>query len=107
MNAVADVVPLQAPSPRTVLADARGTDRALRVAWHTDGDNGVVVLSIWREDHCTATFRLAAAEVPLLVDTLVRGLAPPALEPPAAHDASPTAAVTRILPRLPGGAPAT
>lgn len=98
---MADVVPLPSDAPRTVLADARGTDRALRVTWHDHGAEGLVVFSIWREDRCTATFRLTAADVPQLVDTLVRGLAP-------APDAGPDtrSAVTRIVP-LPSGDPAS
>ncbi|MEZ0577334.1 hypothetical protein [Nocardioides sp. MH1] len=62
------------PLPRTgsVFFDARGDERALRVSWHDDAD--LVVVSLWRENVCTATFRLAADEVPDLVDTLVDSL---------------------------------
>ncbi|RJK94816.1 hypothetical protein [Vallicoccus soli] len=70
----AEVLPLR-PAPRrgTVLLDQRGGDRALRVSWHDEDD--LVVLSVWRGERCTATFRLAAADVPALVDALVAGLA--------------------------------
>lgn len=74
MSAAAQVIAL--PGRRTVLLDQRGSDRALRVTWHDDADDGaVVVLSVWRGDRCAASFRLAAGEVPVLVDALVRGLA--------------------------------
>ena len=59
------------PLPRTgsVLFDGRGDDRALRVSWHEEAD--VVVLSLWRDNVCTATFRLAGDQVPDLIDALV------------------------------------
>jgi hypothetical protein len=71
------------PLPRTgsIFFDARGADRALRVSWHEEED--LVVVSLWRDNVCTGSFRLAADDVPDLVDTLVdslrqRGLAAPA-----------------------------
>ncbi len=57
----------------SIVLDARGEARVLRVTWHPE--DGVVVLSLWRDDRCAATFRLAAEEVPVLVDALVGGLA--------------------------------
>ena len=57
------------PPTGSILLDARGDDRALRVSWHDEA--GVVVLSLWRDNVCTGTFRLAAADVPDLIDTLV------------------------------------
>jgi hypothetical protein len=56
-----------------VFLDARGQGRALRVAWHSE--SGVVVLSLWRENACVATFRLPVDEVPELIDSLRAGLA--------------------------------
>ena len=64
--------PAPVPAHGTVLLDARGTDRALRVSWHDE--DGLVVLSVWRGGECTATFRLEASDIPALVDTLVTGL---------------------------------
>lgn len=55
-----------------VFLDARGDGRALRVTWHDRA--GIMVLSLWRGQVCAATFRLAADEVPALVDLLRRGL---------------------------------
>lgn len=62
------------PLPQTgsVFLDSRGGDRALRVAWH--GEAGVVVLSLWRDNVCAGSFRLAAAEVPEMIDVLRAGL---------------------------------
>lgn len=60
-----------------VLFDARDGDRAMRVS--TYRDKGIVVLSIWHGNTCTASFRLNQADVPELVDALVRGLAAGAL----------------------------
>lgn len=67
-------MPAVRPLPRTgsVFLDARGDDRALRVAWHDEAD--LVVVSLWHGNVCTGTFRLAAGDVPDLVDTLVDAL---------------------------------
>ena len=61
------------PEVGSVFLDARGADRALRVSWHSEAD--LVVLSVWRENVCVATFRLAVDEVPALIATLTAGLA--------------------------------
>ncbi len=45
----------------------------MRVSWHPD--HAVVVLSIWRGNTCVGTMQVDSAEVPHLVDVLVRGLA--------------------------------
>jgi hypothetical protein len=68
-------VPHQArPLPQTgsVFLDPRGRDRALRVSWHTEAD--LVVLSLWRDNVCTGSFRLAGEDVPALVEVLRAGL---------------------------------
>jgi hypothetical protein len=63
-----------APLPRTgaIFLDARGAARALRVTWHHEAD--LVVLSLWREDVCAGSFRLAVDEVPDLIEALRSGL---------------------------------
>lgn len=60
--------------PRTgeVYLDARASDRALRVTWHSEA--GLVVLSLWRGNVCSGSFRLAIEEVPDLIDVLRAGL---------------------------------
>jgi hypothetical protein len=65
---------LARPLPRTggVFLDPRGEDRSLRVSWHPESD--VVVLSLWRDNLCVGTFRLAVDEVPDLIDMLRTGL---------------------------------
>ena len=62
------------PLPRSgaIYLDARRGDRALRVSWHHD--DGLVVLSLWRENVCTGTFRLTVDEVPDLIEMLRAGL---------------------------------
>ena len=64
----------QQHAPRTgaVFLDPRGEDRSLRVTWHQEAQ--LVVLSLWRDNVCAGTFRLAADEVPDLVALLRRGL---------------------------------
>jgi hypothetical protein len=61
------------PARGEVVADARGGGRALRVSWHHD--DGVAVLSLWRDDVCTGTVRVAAEDVPALAAALTEGLA--------------------------------
>ena len=74
MSAMAQVVPL--PVDTGVLTDARGGGRAMRVTWHPEaGSAGLVVMSLWHDQLCISTFRLARADVPALVQTLVEGLA--------------------------------
>lgn len=65
----------------SIFVDARGEGRALRVTWHLEGPRGsdpdgegLVVLSLWRDNLCAGSFRLTAGEVPALVETLTRGL---------------------------------
>jgi hypothetical protein len=55
-----------------ILLDARGQGRALRVSWHHEAS--IVVLSLWKNDGCICTFRLAKQDVPALIRTLVDGL---------------------------------
>ena len=62
------------PLPRAgeIYLDARGDDRVLRVSWHHEA--GLVVLSMWRDNHCVGSFRLAVEDVPDLIDVLRAGL---------------------------------
>jgi hypothetical protein len=60
------------PATGEIFLDARGAGRALRVSWHYDTD--MVVLSLWRDNLCTGSFRLAVDEVPELIDLLRSGL---------------------------------
>jgi hypothetical protein len=71
------------PAHGSIFLDSRGGDRALRVSCHLDdraagqGDSdgdGVVVLSLWRDNVCTATFRLGVDDVPEMIETLRAGL---------------------------------
>ena len=67
-------MPTARPLPETgsIFLDARGGDRALRVSWHSESD--LVVLSLWRENVCTGSFRLTVDEVPELIAMLRGGL---------------------------------
>lgn len=60
------------PEAGSIFLDARGGDRALRVSWHHE--SGLVVLSLWRDNVCAGSFRLAVDEVPELIDMLRQGL---------------------------------
>lgn len=65
--------------------DSRGANRAVRVSTHAD--ENVLNLSVWRDDICVGTVRLAPAEVTALVAGLTDGLAELA-ERPVAEPAS-------------------
>lgn len=60
------------PESGSIFLDDRGQHRALRVSWHHDTD--LVVLSLWRANVCSGTFRLTVDEVPTLIDLLRSGL---------------------------------
>jgi hypothetical protein len=75
---VGEVRPI--PTLGGVVRDVRGRGRALRVSWHAE--DGLVVLSLWDGGRCTGTVRVAAADVPALVEALQLGLRPPVLGPP-------------------------
>ena len=68
------------PTLGGVVRDVRGRGRALRVSWHNE--DGIVVLSLWDGPRCTGTVRVAADDVPTLVEALQAGLSPPVLGPP-------------------------
>ncbi|WP_324651832.1 hypothetical protein [Georgenia sp. H159] len=61
------------PARGEVFADSRGGGRVLRASWHHE--DGVVVLSLWRDQVCTGTVRVAADDVPALIAALTDGLA--------------------------------
>jgi len=67
-------MPAARPLPElgSIFLDSRGDDRALRVSWHDDA--GVVVLSLWRDNVCSASFRLGFDEVPELIGLLQEGM---------------------------------
>ena len=60
------------PAIGEIFLDARGGDRAMRVSWHHESE--MVVLSLWRDNVCAGSFRLAVDEVPELIDLLRAGL---------------------------------
>ena len=73
------------PAAATIHLDARGADRALRVSWHSEAD--LVVLSMWRDNVCVGSFRLAVDEVPGLIAFLSAGLGSAYAGARAAHPA--------------------
>lgn len=66
-------VPHPLPATGAILLDARGDERALRVSWHSEKD--LVVLSLWRDNVCTGSFRLGLEEAAQLMEVLQAGLA--------------------------------
>lgn len=60
------------PTQREVFFDPRDEGRMLRLSFHED--LAVFVLSLWRNDTCLGTFRLAAEEAPRLVHSMVGAL---------------------------------
>jgi hypothetical protein len=76
------------PTLGGVVRDVRGAGRALRVSWHSE--DGLVVLSLWDGPRCTGTVRVAATDVPALIEALQIGLRP-ADETPTDETAQPQA----------------
>jgi hypothetical protein len=78
--------------------DARGHERAVRVTAHPP--EGLVNLSVWREDMCVGTVRLGPDEVAGLVEGLTEGLARLAERPVGPSLTDLEGRVTRIESRL-------
>jgi hypothetical protein len=58
------------PTRRDVFVDQRGA--GLRVTWHPERD--LVVLSVWHDQSCVGTFRMAIQDVPRLSGLLAATL---------------------------------
>ena len=58
------------PLPRRgdLFSDIRGDGRVMRVSCHDE--SGMVVLSLWADRHCRASFRLDGEDVPRLMEAL-------------------------------------
>lgn len=78
------------PTQGAVFFDPRDEGRFLRMSFHDDLE--VFVLSLWREDTCLGSFRLAADEAPRLIHSMVAALvgddAASAPGTPTSHDRS-------------------
>jgi hypothetical protein len=59
------------PTQGEVFEDVRGAGRTLRVSWHSA--DGVVVMSMWRANECTGSFRLPVSDLPDLLRALTDG----------------------------------
>jgi hypothetical protein len=69
------LTPSPLPATGQVYVDGRGDERNLRVSWHREaGEEGVVVLSLWRDGVCVGSFRMEAGQVRDLVEVLRAGL---------------------------------
>jgi hypothetical protein len=60
------------PTQGAVFFDPRDEGRVMRLSFHDD--LGAFVVSLWRDDSCLGTFRLAADEAPRLIHTMVGAL---------------------------------
>ncbi|MGI5246819.1 hypothetical protein [Dactylosporangium sp. CA-139066] len=73
------------PKTGDIFEDVRGGDRTMRVTCHPE--RGTVVVSLWVDKICRASFQLAAADLPRLQETLAgMQFAPP---PSAGSDDTP------------------
>jgi hypothetical protein len=61
------------PGERVWFYDVRSPER--RMAVHSHPRDGVVVISLWRGDRCTSSFRLPLAEGARLISVLADGMA--------------------------------
>ena len=79
-------------------SDARTGVRRMGLSSHPE--SGLVILSLWQGDTCTATFRLPMREAPRLIAALAESLgeAAPVLDsdPEPDPDSDPPATITRI-----------
>jgi len=83
------------PKPGRWVWDARDRTRALRVSPHPE--QGLLNLSLWRDDVCVGTVKLRPDEVSGLVSALSDGLARLATPPaPPVRDADVVALETRL-----------
>ena len=71
MGTMPESDPSPLPHAGEVFFDIRGNSRSMRVSWYADSP--VAVLSIWQGGVCTGTFRLAAGDLPRLVEVLRLG----------------------------------
>jgi hypothetical protein len=65
--------PMRLAAATTWFTDPRTPERRMKVASHPEA--GVVVLSFWAADRCTATFRLPIDRAPDLMHLLVDAIA--------------------------------
>ncbi|GAB7047042.1 hypothetical protein [Catenuloplanes indicus] len=76
------------PMPRRgdLFSDVRGDGRVMRVSCHDE--SGMIVLSLWADRHCRASFRLDGADVPRLLEALgsLRPVTPSQRLDPARQD---------------------
>ncbi|GAA0264341.1 hypothetical protein [Cryptosporangium japonicum] len=89
-----EVLPL--PHRGDVFLDPRGEGRSLRVSGHRGA--ATVVLSIWRQGECRATFRLAGSEVDEFIRALLNAAPPsaPGTELPAVAGEAVAASVLQV-----------
>ena len=66
------------PKAGDLFYDVRGDDRTMRVSCHHDRD--VVVVSMWADKVCRASFRLALDDLPRLMEALGSCGGPPEVE---------------------------
>ncbi len=83
-----------------VFLDSRGDGRAMRLTWHHECD--LVVLSLWRDQTCAGSFRLARQDVSAFVDALVDGLRDASGLQLAGRSAAPQARAPQPGPPAPG-----
>jgi hypothetical protein len=62
-----------------IFTDVRGEDRTMRISHHSDRD--VVVVSLWLDGICRASFRLASGDVDRFTEALL-AMRPAPIEPP-------------------------
>ena len=94
--------PLRRQEKRHWFSDDRTPARRMGVSWHPE--NGLMVLSFWQGNECTATFRLPIDDAARLIQILASGLGEsvqkPTSSPPAKHPSWLDRVMERLRPSL-------
>lgn len=90
--------PLRRQEKRHWFTDDRTPARRMGVSWHAE--NGLMVLSLWQGDECTATFRLPIEDAARLIQILAGGLGESVQNATSSPPANPPSWFDRVMGKL-------
>ena len=86
---------LRRQEKRHWFSDDRTPARRMGVSWHPE--NGLMVLSLWQGNECTATFRLPIDDAARLIQILAGGLDASLQKPASTPPAKPPSWFDRVM----------